>query len=95
MLLAASFGVNLRARHGAILKRILQLHDEEFSVLETCEAIMNRVDFYQKYVSLSRNYNVGLPGRFIVSEGGQLTEKAFSRTASIPKKLRGCLNFSR
>jgi hypothetical protein len=60
-----------RVKHGNLINRILQLHDEALAVLDIYEQIMSRVDFYQKYVSLSRNHNVRLAGRFIVIDGGR------------------------
>lgn len=64
-----------RAKYGNIHKHILQLHDEALAVLEIYEGIMSRVDFYQQYVSLSRNHNVSIAGRFIVIDGGRTEQK--------------------
>jgi hypothetical protein len=59
----------------AIAKHLVELHREGIEALHRFSAIAGRVDFYEKYLVLSKYYDVRLAGPFLVIKGGKPADR--------------------
>jgi hypothetical protein len=76
--------VSKKFENDEIIEQILKLRVKAAAALEVYETTHARIDFYRKYLSLSKTYKVRLAGRFFVVQGGRSTEAA--RSDSRPQK---------
>jgi hypothetical protein len=54
----------------AIAKHLVELRREAVASLKRYNAIADRLNFYERYLTLSKTYDVRLAGPFLVVKGG-------------------------
>jgi hypothetical protein len=59
----------------AIAKHLVELRREAVASLKRYNAIADRLNFYERYLTLSKTYDVRLAGPFLVVKGGQAGEQ--------------------
>jgi hypothetical protein len=59
----------------AVVKHLINLRREALAALKHYEAIADRLNFYERYLTLSQTYDVRLAGPFLVVKGGQSGER--------------------
>ena len=70
-----------------VAKHLVELRRESIQALHRFNRIAERLDFYERYLTLSKFHDVRLAGPFLVIKGGnRQTEQARSRNQS--KTLR-------
>ena len=52
-------------------KHLVELHRKGLEALHRFNRIAGRLDFYEKYVALSKHYDVRLAGPFLLIKGGK------------------------
>jgi len=55
----------------AIAKHLVELHGQGIEALHRFNGIAGRLDFYERYLTLSEYYDVRLAGPFLVIKGGK------------------------
>jgi hypothetical protein len=65
----------------AVLKHLMDLRREALAALKHYDAIADRLNFYERYLTLSKTYDVRLAGPFLVVKGGQSEERTRIGTA--------------
>ena len=55
----------------AVVNHLVNLRREALVALRHYDAIADRLNFYQRYLALSKTYDVRLAGPFLVVKGGQ------------------------
>jgi hypothetical protein len=76
--------VSERSENDEISEQILKLRVKAVRALEVYETIHARIDFYRKYLSLSKTYKVRLAEGLIVIRGGRSIDAR--RSDSRPQK---------
>jgi len=59
----------------AVAKHLVELRREAVAALKRFNTIADRLNFYQRYLALSKTYNVRLAGPFLVIKGGQPVDR--------------------
>ena len=59
----------------AVAKHLVELRREAVATLKRFNTIAERLNFYERYLALSKTHNVRLAGPFLVIKGGQPTER--------------------
>ena len=59
----------------AVAKHLVELRREAVAALKRFNTIAERLNFYERYLALSKSHNVRLAGPFLVIKGGQPTER--------------------
>jgi hypothetical protein len=60
----------------ALAKHLLELRREALAALKRYDTLADRLNFYERYLMLSKTYDVRLAGPFLVVKGGQSGERA-------------------
>jgi hypothetical protein len=58
----------------AVAKHLVELRREALASLKRYNTIADRLNFYKRYLALSKTYDVRLAGPFLVVKGGQSGE---------------------
>lgn len=58
-----------------VVKHLINLRREALAALKHYDAIADRLKFYERYLTLSKTYDVRLAGPFLVVKGGQSGER--------------------
>ena len=58
-----------------VAKHLLELRREALAALRHYDTIADRLNFYERYLTLSKTYDVRLAGPFLVVKGGQSGER--------------------
>jgi len=66
----------------AVAKHLVELRREALAALKRYDTIADRLNFYQRYLTLSKIYDVRLAGPFLVVKGGQSRERTRIDAAS-------------
>ena len=67
----------------AVAKHLVELRREAVASLKRFNMIAERLNFYEQYLALSKNYNVQMAGPFLVIKGEQpQTEQAGTKIRS-------------
>jgi hypothetical protein len=85
--------VSKKSANDEIIEQILKLRVKAIAVLEFYEAIHSRIDFYRKYLSLSKTHQVRLADGLIVIQGGRSTEAARLRLKTTEAICVGAARF--
>ena len=59
----------------ALAKHLVELRREAVAALKRFNMIADRLDFYERYLTLSKCYEVRLAGPFLVVKGGKPTDR--------------------
>ena len=59
-----------------VAKHLVELRRESIQVLHRFNRIAGRLNFYERYLTLSKFYDVRLAGPFLVIKGGKPTDRA-------------------
>ena len=59
----------------AVVKHLINLRREALAALKHYDAVADRLNFYERYLTLSKTYDVRLAGPFLVVKGGQPGER--------------------
>ena len=59
----------------AVAKRLLELRREALAALKRYDSIADRLNFYERYLTLSKTHDVRLAGPFLVVKGGQSRDR--------------------
>lgn len=59
----------------AVAKHLVELRREAVAALKRFNTIAERLNFYERYLALSKTHNVRLAGPFLVIKGRQPTER--------------------
>jgi hypothetical protein len=59
----------------AVAKHLTNLRREALAALKHYDTIADRLNFYERYLALSKTYDVRLAGPFLVIRGGQSRER--------------------
>jgi hypothetical protein len=59
----------------AVAKHLVELRREALASLKRYDTIADRLNFYERYLALSKTYDVRLAGPFLVVKGGQSGER--------------------
>jgi hypothetical protein len=59
----------------AVAEHLASLRREALAALKHYDAIADRLSFYERYLALSKSYDVRLAGPFLVVKGGQSRER--------------------
>jgi hypothetical protein len=59
----------------AVAKQLANLRREALATLKRYDTIADRLNFYERYLALSKTYDVRLAGPFLVVKGGQSGER--------------------
>ena len=59
----------------AVAEHLATLRREALAALKHYDAIADRLNFYARYLALSKTYDVRLAGPFLVVKGGQSRER--------------------
>jgi hypothetical protein len=55
----------------AVAKHLWELRREALAALKRYDSIADRLNFYERYLTLSKTHDVRLAGPFLVVKGGQ------------------------
>jgi hypothetical protein len=66
----------------AVAKHLVNLRREALAALKRYDTIADRLNFYERYLTLSKTYDVRLAGPFLVVKGGQSGERTRVDAAS-------------
>jgi hypothetical protein len=55
----------------AVARHLVSLRREALAALKHYDAIADQLNFYERYLALSKTYDVRLAGPFLVVKGGQ------------------------
>jgi hypothetical protein len=59
----------------AVVKHLINLRREALAALKHYDAVADRLNFYERYLTLSQTHDVRLAGPFLVVKGGQSGER--------------------
>ncbi len=63
-----------RPEKEAVAQQLLELRRAAVAALQLFNKIADQLNFYERYLTLSKNHEVTLTGQFIVIKGGRSTE---------------------
>ena len=68
----------------AVAKHLVELRREAVATLKRFNMIAGRLKFYERYLSLSKYYDVRLAGPFLVIKGGKPADQTGTIGSSSP-----------
>jgi hypothetical protein len=68
--------MNKTLNRDEIVEQIIKLRLQAIATHNLYEKIHARIEFYRKYISLGKRFNVRLAGPFMLIQGGRSTEDA-------------------
>jgi hypothetical protein len=63
-----------RPEKEAVVQHLLELRRSAVAALQFFNKIADQLNFYERYLALSKNHEVTLTGQFLVIKGGRSTE---------------------
>jgi hypothetical protein len=78
-------GMTQKPEKEAVAQHVVELRRAAVSTLRRFNKIADQLNFYQRYLAISKDYDVTFSGRFIIIKGGRSTETIRARPASESK----------
>jgi hypothetical protein len=73
-----------RPEKESVAQHLLELRRAAVAALQLFNKIADQLNFYERYLALSKNHDVTLTGQFIVIKGGRSTETACKNSNAEP-----------
>jgi hypothetical protein len=73
-----------RSEKEAVAQHLLELRRAAVGALQLFNKIADQLNFYERYLALSKNHDVTLTGQFIVIKGGRSTETTCKNSDAEP-----------
>ena len=70
--------------HAAVAKHLVELRREAVAALKRFNALADRLNFYERYLALSKTHSVRLAGPFLVIKGGQPADRTNTESDLAP-----------
>jgi hypothetical protein len=68
----------------AVAKHLVELRREAVAAVKRFNTIAERLNFYERYLALSKTHSVRLAGPFLVIKGGQPADRTGTDSDSSP-----------